>query len=261
MLGEQAPKVWAIRVPEQAAVFIAHPLRWFNIIFGVVIRFLDWLTDIVLALFGIGGSSGHHGPPTLEELRLMIQSSAAGGVIEHDEQRLLINAFDFGSRSAYQVMVPRTETATIGETATIREFLDLFRETGHTRFPVLGERGVDDVRGILSAKDLLIALADGALSYDQPVTPMVRPAFFAPDSNHVSDLLHSMQREHVHIDATNDRLGLELPSGEYETIAGLILDRMGHLPQVGEQVHLDSLNLKVLEMQGPRIARVEITRL
>jgi putative hemolysin len=65
----------------------------------------------------------------------------------------------------------------------------------------------------------------------------------------------------VHVDATNNRLGLELPSGEYETIAGLILDRMGHLPQAGEQVHLDSLNLKVLEMQGPRIARVEITRL
>ncbi len=293
VLGEQAPKVWAIRVPEQAAIFVAHPLRWFNIIFGVVIRFLDWLTGIVLALFGVHGSSGHHGPPTLEELRLMIQSSAAGGVMERDEQELLINAFDFGSRSAYQVMVPRTETATIQETATIREFLDLFRETGHTRFPVLGERGVDDVRGMISAKDLLVALSDGTQTYDQPVAPLIRPAFFAPDSKHVSDLLHTMQREHVrmavlvdeyggmagivtledlveeivgelddeldttevdfeviderttlvdgsiHIDVANDQLGLKLPTGEYETVAGLMLDRMGHLPQVGEQVLLE----------------------
>ncbi len=315
VLGEQAPKVWAIRVPEQAAILVAHPLRWFNIIFGLVIRFLDWLTGVVLRLFGVQGSSGHHGPPTLEELRLMIQSSAAGGVIERDEQELLINAFDFGSRSAYQVMVPRTEAATIQETATIREFLDLFRETGHTRFPVLGERGVDDVRGMISAKDLLIALGDGTLDYEQSIASLVRPAFFAPDSKHVSDLLHSMQREHVrmavlvdeyggmagivtledlveeivgelddeldttdveyvtvdehttvvdgsvHIDAANDHLSLALPSGEYETVAGLILDRLGHLPQVGELVELPGLRMTVVEMQGPRIARIELTRI
>ena len=65
VLGEQAPKVWAIRAPEGGAMFVARPLRIFNSMFGLIIRFLDWLTGLVLRLFGVRGSSGHHGPPTL----------------------------------------------------------------------------------------------------------------------------------------------------------------------------------------------------
>jgi putative hemolysin len=314
VLGEQAPKVWAIRAPEQVALFIAHPLKWFNTIFGLVIRFLDWLTGVVLAAFGIRGTSGHHGPPTLEELRLMVHSSAAGGVIERDEQQLLINVFDFGSRAAYQVMVPRTEVATIEESATVREFLELFRQTGHTRFPVTGERGVDDIRGIISAKDLLVALGDGSVSFDQPIASLIRPAFFAPESKQVSDLMHAMQHEHVRIavlvdeyggmagiasledlveeivgelddeldvgeaeietvdehttivegmtriEVANDELKIALPEGEYETVAGLILDKLGRIPQRGEQLQLDGVVLTVLELQGPRIARIQIRR-
>ncbi len=314
VLGEQAPKVWAIRAPEGVAMFVARPLRIFNSMFGLIIRFLDWLTGLVLRLFGVRGSSGHHGPPTLEELRLMIESSAAGGVMERDEQELLINAFDFGSRAAYQVMVPRTEVATIEATATVREFLALFRTTGHTRFPVLGEGGVDDVQGIISAKDLLVALGDGGVLFEQPIAPLVRPAFFAPETKRVSDLLPTMQNQHVRmavlvdeyggmagivtledlveeivgelddeLDTTevdietvdehttivegtirvveaNHELELALPEGEYETVAGLVLERLGRLPQEGEQLQIDGVALTVLEMQGPRISRVQIIR-
>ena len=160
VLGEQAPKIFAIRSPEPTAVAIAWPLEVFNRTFGLVIRFLDWLTSLVLRLLGVRGDSGHHGPPTLEELRLMIQASGKSGVLEEEEQELLINVFDFGSRAAYQVMVPRTDVKVIQLDATVREFLDTFRETGHTRFPVLGAQGVDDVRGVISAKELLVALSD-----------------------------------------------------------------------------------------------------
>ena len=245
---------------------------------------------------------------------MMVESSAAGGVLEHDEQEMLINVFDFGSRAAYQVMVPRTEVVTIEDTASIREFLDLFCESGHTRFPVLGERGVDDVKGIISAKELLVALAEASVTFDQPITPLVRPAYFAPEGKRVGDLLHAMQREHVRmailideyggmagivtledlveeivgemddeldttdveietidestmivegsirVEEANDELKLQLPEGEYETVAGFILNRLGHLPEPGEQLQLDGVVLTVVEMHGPRIARVQIKR-
>ena len=314
VLGEQAPKVWAIRMPERVAMFAAHPLRWFNITFSLIIRLLDWLTGLVLRAFGVRGSSGHHGPPTLEELRLMVESSAAGGVLERDEQELLINAFDFGARAAYQVMLPRNQVATIEETATVREFLALFRETGHTRFPVLGAGGVDDVKGIISAKELLVALSDGSLTFDQPISSLIRPAFFSPETKRVGELLTTMQRGHrrmailvdeyggmagivtvedlveeivgelddeldtsevdvetidehtmilegsVRIEEANDDLKLNLPEGEYETVAGFVLDRLGHIPSDGEQLSVDGLMLTVVEMEGPRIARIQITR-
>ncbi len=312
VLGEQAPKVFAIRSAEQVALFIARPLQVFSLVFSWIIRFLDWVTGFVLGLFGVYGSSGHHGPPTLEELRMMVQASGKGGVLEQDEQQLLINVFDFGSRAGYQIMVPRTDVATITADSTVAEFLDLFKATGHTRFPVLGEGGVDDVVGIVSAKDLLVALSDNTLAFDQPISPLIRPAFFRPDSKHVADLLHEMQRDHVRmsvlideyggmagiatledlveeivgelddeldtgthdietidertavidglmrIEEANDGLKLDLPSGEYETVAGFILEKLGRLPLPNEQLQFEGAVFTVLEMQGPRIARIEI---
>lgn len=313
-LGEQAPKVFAIRSPERAALFVARPLQIFNRSFGLIVRFLDWLTNVILRLFGVEGQSGHHGVPTLEELRMMVQASGKEGVLPEEEQELLINVFDFGSRAAYQVMVPRTDVKTISEDATVREFLDLFRETGHTRFPVLGSGGVDDVRGIISAKELLVALSDGSTGFDQPIRPLIREAFFAPETKRVSDLMHEMPRQRqrmtilideyggmagivtqedlveeivgelddeldtnpedirpiderhavvegsTHIDDVNDELELKLPTGDYETIAGFILEQLGRLPNQGESIQFDGVQLTVLEMQGPRIASVEVRR-
>lgn len=314
VLGEQAPKVFAIRSAEQTSLFIARPLQIFNNVFGLIIRFLDWLTNMVLRLFGVRGQTGHHGPPTLEELRMMVQASRQGGVIEQEEQELLINVFDFGSRAAYQIMIPRTDVKTIADGATVREFLQMFRETGHTRFPVLGSGGIDDVRGIISAKDLLVMLGDGSISFDQPIQPLVRSAFFRPDTKRVSDLMHEMQKDRqrmavlideyggmagivtqedlveeivgelddeldtnpddirpideqravvegsTHIDDVNDELELTIPTGDYETIAGFILEQLGRLPSEGETVQYDGVSLTILEMQGPRIARIEIRR-
>lgn len=314
VLGEQAPKILAIRQSERLAMAVAWPLQIFNRTFGLIIRFLDWLTSLVLRPFGVRGETGHHGPPSLEELRMMIQASGKSGALAEEEQELLINVFDFGSRAAYQIMVPRTDVRTIDEDATVREFLDLFRTTGHTRFPVIGAGGVDDVRGIISAKELLVALGDSSVNFDQPIAPLIRPAFFTPDSKRVSDLMHEMQRDRqrmavlideyggmagiltqedlveeivgelddeldtnpndiqpidaqhavveggTHIDDVNDELELQIPTGEYETIAGFILEQLGRLPNTGETVQYNGVTLTVLEMQGPRISRVEIRR-
>jgi CBS domain containing-hemolysin-like protein len=235
-------------------------------------------------------------------------------VLEEEEQELLINVFDFGSRAAYQVMVPRTDVKTIPLDATVREFLELFRETGHTRFPVLGPQGVDDVRGIISAKELLVMLSDSSIGFDDPIDPLVRSAFFTPDSKRIGDLMHEMQqqrqrmavlldeyggmagiltqedlveeivgelddeldtdpddirpidRTHAEVEGgarvedVNDELSLQIPSGEYETIAGFLLECLGRLPVEGEAVRWNNLTLTVLEMQGPRIARIDIVR-
>ncbi len=64
----------------------------------------------------------------------------------------------------------------------------------------------------------------------------------------------------IRVEEANGELSLQLPEGAYETVAGLILDQLGHLPQEGEQLQLDRVALTVLEMQGPRITRVQIMR-
>jgi len=64
----------------------------------------------------------------------------------------------------------------------------------------------------------------------------------------------------IRVEDVNEELGLNIPQGDYETLAGFILDRLGYLPAPGDALNYNGLRLTVLEMQGPRIKRVEITR-
>jgi CBS domain containing-hemolysin-like protein len=314
VLGEQAPKVFAIRAPERTALFIARPLAIFNSIFGLVIRFLDWATEAVLSLFGIREGGGHTKVHSADELRLLVEESGEAGVLDEAEQEMLVNVFSFADRPAYQAMLPRTEVVTIDHEATVREFLDRFAETGHTRFPVLGPGGVDDVKGTISAKELLVALRDGTVAFDEPIAPLIRPAFFTPESKRIGDLLQEMRDKHIRlailideyggmagivtmedlveeivgelddelehdeqelktidertsvvegqmrVEDVNEELGLNIPPGDYETLAGFILARLGRLPETGDSLTHDGARLTVIEMQGPRIKRIEVTR-
>jgi magnesium and cobalt exporter, CNNM family len=315
VLGEQAPKVFAIRSPERTALFIARPLSIFNAIFGLVIRFLDWATDMVLKLFGIHEAGSHTKVHSADELRLLVEESGEAGALEAQEQEMLINVFAFADRPAYQAMLPRTEVVTIGHDATIREFLDRFAQTGHSRFPVIGPGGVDDIKGIISAKDLLVSLHDGTADFDQPIAPLIRTAFFTPESKRIGELLQEMRAKHIRmailideyggmagvvtmedlveqivgdlddelehdesvlrmidertsvvegqmrVEEVNEELHLDIPKGDYETLAGFILARLGRLPGTGDSLIYENVRLTVLEMKGPRIVRIEITRL
>ncbi len=315
VLGEQAPKVYAIREPEEVTRFISQPLDIFNRIFSPIIQFLDWATSLTLGLFGISHSGSHERIHSAEELRLLVEESGQAGILDAEAQEMLINVFGFGQRPAYQAMVPRTEVATIDHHANVSEFLARFDSSGHTRFPVLGEGGIDDVHGIVSIKDLIATMQSGSIDLSAPIAPFIRPPYFVPETKHIGDLLREMRDNsqrmailideyggmagvvtiedlieeiigdiddnlkdpdedmhkidertsvvegQIRIEDLNDELELELPNGEYETLAGFILEQLGRLPSQGDQLHYHNLRLTMLEMQGPRIKRVEIRRL
>ena len=315
VLGEQAPKVISIRSPERMALFIARPLSWFNAVFSILIHFLDWATDRVVRLFGVQQPAGGHGKVhSAQELRMLVEESAEAGAIDEEEQEMLINVFAFADRPAYQAMIPRNEMLSVHYNATVHEFIEMFATTGHTRYPVTGPGGIDDVQGIISAKDLLLSLRDQQIDYDQQITSLIKPAFFTPESKRVGDLMQefrtgntrlavlvdeyggvagmvtmedlieeivgdldndstrnqqelqtidertSVVEGQVRIDEINDELDLDIPAGEYDTLAGFILEQMGRLPQPGDHVQYHDVRLTVLEMQGQRIKRIEVTK-
>ena len=316
VFGEQAPKVYAIYEPEQVVRMIARPLYLFDRLFGPIIYFLDGATALVLRLAGIRDTSGGHARVhSPEELRLLVEESGEAGVLDEQAQEMLINVFSFGERPAYQAMVPRTEVVTIESDEPIRVFLDRFARSGHTRFPVLGPAGVDDVRGIISAKDLLLELRSGDVDMEAPIAQFVRPAYFTPEAKHIGALLREMRDKHqrmailideyggmagvvtledlieeiigdiddnqqdpdeipqqiderttvvegqMRVEDANQELGLRLPNGDYETLAGFILAKVGRLPNQGDIITHDDVRLMIVEMQGPRIKRIEVTRM
>lgn len=315
VIGEQAPKVFAIRSPEQVALWITRPLAIFNTIFAPLILFLDWATDSVLRIFGVREPPGGHAKVhSAQELRMLVEESGEAGQLGEKEQEMLINVFAFADRPAYQAMVPRRDMVTIDYDATVQDFVDLFATRHHTRYPVVGPNGIDDVQGILSAKDLLLSLQEDQLDYNEAIQPFVREAFFTPESKPVGTLLQELRSKHtriailideyggvaglvtledlveeiigelqddyeveenplqtiddrttvvegqVRIDEVNDELDISIPSGEYDTLAGFVLERLGRLPEPGDQVRYDDITLTVIDMQGPRIAHIQVTK-
>jgi CBS domain containing-hemolysin-like protein len=314
VLGELAPKSIALQRPEGTALLVTQPTALFLRIFWPFIAIMNGAGNLVVRAIGLTPASSHALVHSPEELRLLVEESGEAGALEEQEQEMLINVFSFADRPAYQAMLPRTEVVTIDHDATIREFLDRFAETGHTRFPVLGPGGVDDIKGIISAKDLLVALRNGEVDLDQPITPLIRPAFFVPESKHIGELLQEMRDKHIRlailideyggmagivtmedlieeivgelddelehdeeelktidertsvvegqirVEDLNEELNLDIPRGDYETLAGFILEQLGRLPSTGDSLNYKNIRLTVLEMQGPRIKQIEIRR-
>jgi len=94
----------------------------------------------------------------------------------------------------------------------LKDFLTVYSEHPHSRFPVYDE-SMDNVAGILSIKDVLMAQAQGILDVDDVVTGLARPAYFVPETKVVGDLFTEMQEQHIPMAIVVD---------EYGGVAGLV---------------------------------------
>ncbi len=136
-----------------------------------------------------------------------------------------------------EVMVPRTDMVGIEDTATIDEALAAITAAGVSRVPVYHDT-LDDVRGILYAKDLLPRSADGAAAA-RPID-LVRPALFVPETKPIEELLREMRRRtHIAIvaDEYGGTAGLVTMEDLLEEIVGEIFDEYD--PQVPMITTLD----------------------
>lgn len=133
------------------------------------------------------------------------RGAAAGdeGEREEAEEALLEAVSDFAEKVAREVMVPRTDVAALTDTATVAEAIALIRKTGFSRLPVYHE-SIDDIRGVLYAKDLLVALGRGEA--DVKVADIARTPFFVPETKPVEELLLEM-RLRTHIAVVADEYG------------------------------------------------------
>lgn len=122
---------------------------------------------------------------------------------EEAEEALLEAVSDFAEKVVREVMVPRTDMSSLPDTATCNDAVQLIAKTGYSRVPVY-HGTVDDVRGVLYAKDLLGALAKGRV--DQLAIELARSPYFVPETKPVEELLVEM-RERTHIAIVADEYG------------------------------------------------------
>jgi CBS domain containing-hemolysin-like protein len=209
VFGEQAPKYFSIQRAENVSLWISRPLNVFKLFFNPVVWVVNASTNFVLRPWGIrlGEEMEAHSE---EELRIMISSSTASGVLDPEERDYLNNVFDFGDRVAREVMVPRPDIEAIASDAPLPELVDAAVYGRYTRYPVY-EEDLDHVLGAVHVKDLFRAARADAEDFD--IRTVIRECLVVPENKRIEDILKEFQTR---------KLQMAIVIDEWGSVEGLI---------------------------------------
>ncbi|HEY63894.1 MAG TPA: HlyC/CorC family transporter [Caldilineae bacterium] len=250
VLGEQAPKILAIRYPEQTALWVAPPLMAFYRIFWPFIWILDQSTALVLRLFGVRGVTSQHGVYTVEELKFLVKESQERGLLGEEEEEMLVRVFEFNDRYVREVMIPRTEIIAIERSATLDELLSLFAHYQHSRFPVY-EGDLDHIVGVVSIKDVLTLLSQRDVPRSKSIEALglIRPVLTVPESRRVGDLFQEMRRSRTQMAVVIDEFGGTAGLITLEGLAEEIIGRMSD-EWVEEEPEVEAIDKDTFEVDA-----------
>ena len=210
VVGEQAPKVLAIRKAEATTLIIAWPMRVFHALAWPVIWALNNASLALLRAAGLGKADAHESAHSAEELRALLEQSSRTRHLTPVAGSLLLNALDLRRRRARQVMLHRTRIAFLSTRRTLDENLKIARETGHSRFP-LCDGAIDAIVGMVHLKDLLWLVRDEDAAAD--ISSVKRDILFVPESMPLERLLNTFLTRRIHMAILVD---------EYGTVVGMV---------------------------------------
>jgi magnesium and cobalt transporter len=266
----------------------------------------SWVTRIKQAFTQV--------PSDTEQLLGMLRAVEPKGLFDSDALAMIEGVLQVDDMQVRDIMIPRSQVVVLARDANPDVLLRTIVESGHSRFPVIGESR-DEVVGILLAKDLLLYAferTDGRLN----VRDLLRPAIFIPESKRLNVLLkefrssrnhmaivvdeyggvagmvtiedvleqivgeiedeHDVEEEdtirkhsEVHytikaltpVEDFNDYFKLSFSDEEFDTIGGLVVHQIGHLPKRGERVVIGNLLFKILRADSRRVHMLQLTLL
>ncbi len=258
VVGEVAPKNWAIYHPDKLLPVLALPFVVFTYVFYPVIWILNTASNGLLKLVRIEtGDTAHGLPHTEEELKALLSQAVAHGTIAKGHQHLLTSAFDFAELKARQIMIPRTSMDYLLIDQPIGQTLRIVQKSNYTRLP-LCDGDIDHVVGMVHMKDLFnhLKLVPGKLRFADQNTPegeaiaiadgqpgskvhvigagdidlrqIKRDVLFVPETTPVARLLRQFQAGQSHmaiiVDEYGATLGLVTLEDVLEEIVGDIAD-------------------------------------
>jgi magnesium and cobalt transporter len=144
-------------------------------------------------------------PRDLEELGETLEGAEERGIIDGDALEMLEGVLETAELQVRDIMVPRSQMVILERDATPEEILPIVIESGHSRFPVIGEDR-DQIVGVLLAKDLLRYFAEGG-QVDFDIKECLRPAVFIPESKRLNVLLKEFRANHNHMAFVVDEYG------------------------------------------------------
>ena len=206
IVGELVPKTLALSFPDRFAIFVAHPIGWFDRLLRPIVWLVSNISNVLVRALG-GKDRPQAGYLSTEELKMLVETGTEQGGIEEEEKEMIHGVIELAETKVHQVMVPRIGIRAVEVHDPIDEVLDMVVRAGHSRVPVY-EENLDNIVGILYAKDLLPFLRPGAApSSEIDIRALVRPAAYVPETKPVDELLHEMRVDKRHIAIVVDEYG------------------------------------------------------
>jgi len=255
---------------------------------------------------------GDDEPRDVAELKTVLREAADRDIVGVDTLQMLDGVFDVAAMRVRDIMIPRAQMVVVEIDQQLDEILPNIIDSGHSRFPVIGDSR-DEVVGVLLAKDLLrFSLPGRREAFD--LKSLIREPVFTPESKQLNVLLTEFRANHNHmaivvdeyggvaglvtiedvleeivgeiddehdteedanirkqeesvytikaltpIEEFNEELDADLPDDEFDTIGGLVMQQIGHMPNPGEQTRIDRFLIKVLSAESRRIHLLQVT--
>jgi putative hemolysin len=305
VVGELAPKRVAMQRAEGWATVAAKPLDAMATAAQPIVWLLARSTDLVVRIVGANPAAGRE-EITTDEIRDLVVAQRGFTTQQRD---IISGAFDITERTVREILIPRGDVVSLPADLPVDRALRVLADTGHTRAPVVGPGGLDDMIGVVHLRDLLDG-EDGQTAGQRSRQPLL-----VPETLPVADAMRQMRNhreqfalvvdEHGSIDGiitmedlveevvgeiydetdrdienvTHEPDGAMLVPGgfpihdlpdlgidttpfsrtDYTTVAGLVLDRLGHVPDTpGETITTPGFTAEITQINGRAIGQVRL---
>lgn len=256
VVGELAPKTFAIQKSEEVALQIAQPLIWFNHLTYPIVWLMNKSARLITGLFGLKMVPENELSRSEEELRIILSESYESGEINQSEYKYVTNVFDFDERVAKEIMVPRTEMVTLSLDDSKEKILEIMHQERYTRYPVVADGDKDNIIGIVHMKDLLTAWVDNP---EAPLADFVKPVISVIETIPIHELLVLLQKDGSYVaillDEYGGTAGMVTMEDMIEEIVGEIRDEFDadEIPEVrkaGEDHYIFDAKILISEVNA-----------
>jgi len=203
LFAEVTPKVWASKHPLSFAKLAAVPIYWTNFILSPISKFLSETLKFFAESLSYDKKKS---ALSTEDFVELADIGVEKGMIEEEEQELIQGVVSFRTITVQEIMTPRVDIVAVSVDTTFDELLNTITESGHSRLP-LYENSLDNILGIIYAKDLLPYIADEKLREKFNIKKIARECFFVPETKLISELMNEFQEKKMHIGIVVDEYG------------------------------------------------------
>ena len=240
VVGEMAPKSWAISHPETSAVLLAIPFRAFTWVSRPLIWVLNEMANLGLRAIRVqpvDTVSAQHGPG---ELQLLLAQSHHHGVLPDEEHAMLTGALKLEAETIAEVMFPLELAITVPDTGTAADVESTCRETGRSRLFITDSTG--ELTGRVHVRDAVRATASGEVEY--AVTDLSQECVTLPSTLPLIDAVHRMRGQRAQLALVSGAGGVAVGLISLEDLLEQILgefDDETDEPDAGHHTELDPL--------------------